>query len=174
GDESYFAGDPIGPAWEWDDLQFYYGTEVSALTVNDNAVTFTVVPGRRVGDKPAITVQPITGYVKIVNNAKTSADDRTRVGVHRPLASNVVEFFGSISINASPYTIDIAVHDPASFAATLLKEALQRRGIKIMGSVRRSSALGRINQPFDESKLIEIAAIRSQPLSEILKVVNKQ
>src|SRR5262245_19054913 len=44
GDDSYFAGDKLGVGWEWDDLQFYYGAEVSALTVNDNAITYVVTP----------------------------------------------------------------------------------------------------------------------------------
>src|SRR5688572_7365294 len=30
GDDSYFAGPPLGAGWEWDDLQAYYGAEVSA------------------------------------------------------------------------------------------------------------------------------------------------
>ncbi|PYI86944.1 MAG: D-alanyl-D-alanine carboxypeptidase/D-alanyl-D-alanine-endopeptidase, partial [Verrucomicrobia bacterium] len=32
GDESYFRGPPLGSGWTWDDLQYYYGAEVSALT----------------------------------------------------------------------------------------------------------------------------------------------
>src|SRR5678815_2118055 len=38
GDESYFVGPQYGSGWEWEDLQWYYGAEVSALTVNDNAL----------------------------------------------------------------------------------------------------------------------------------------
>ena len=174
GGDSYFAGDPIGPSWEWDDLQFYYGAEVSALTVNDNSVTFNYAPGRRIGDKPVISVQPITGYVKIVNNAMTVANGPTRIGVHRPFNSNTVEFFGTIPVRAGGSDVAIAVHDPASFAATLLKEALERRGIRVKGRVQRIDAVARLNNPFDESKLIELAGTQSQPLAEILKVVNKQ
>lgn len=174
GDDSYFAGDLIGSSWEWDDLQFYYGAEVSALTVNENVVTFTVTPGRRIGDKPVISVQPSTQYVQIVNNAKTVASGPTRIGVYRPLDSNRVEFFGTISLRAGEDDIDIAIHDPAMYAATLLKEALERRGIKLMGRIRRMDAVARIEHPFDESKLTEIAQVQSQPMSEILKVVNKE
>ena len=174
GDDSYFAGDPVGPGWEWDDLQFYYGAEVSALTVNDNSVNFKFAPGRRVGDKPLIAVQPITSYVQIINKAKTVANGPTRIGVHRPFNSNTVEFFGTISIKAGASDVNIAVHDPASFAAWLLKESLERRGIRITGRVQRMDAVARLDHPFDESKLAELASVLSQPLAEILKVVNKQ
>ena len=174
GDDSFFADDLIGPGWEWDDLQFYYGAEVSALTVNDNCVSFTVKPGHKIGDKPTITVQPATDYLKIVNHAATSASGAVRIGVNRPLNSNTIEFFGSIPRNREKFEVNIAIHDPAEFAATLLKEALARRGIRVLGKAVRSDAVARVAKPFDESKLTEIAKVESQPMTELLKVVNKQ
>jgi D-alanyl-D-alanine carboxypeptidase/D-alanyl-D-alanine-endopeptidase (penicillin-binding protein 4) len=174
GDDSFFAGDLLGPGWEWDDAQFYYGAEVSALTVNDNSVTFKVTPANRAGDQPAIKIEPDTGYVKIVNNAKTGAGGQTRIGVNRPLDSNTVEFFGTIPRGANDFQVNIAVHDPASFAATLLKEALARRGVRVRGQVERYDAVARVARPFDESALNEVASVESQPLAEMLKVINKQ
>jgi len=38
GDESYFVGPHYGSGWEWEDLTWYYGAEVTPLTVNDNAL----------------------------------------------------------------------------------------------------------------------------------------
>ena len=45
GDESYFKGYPIPVTWEWDDLQWYDGAEISALPVNNNSMDLTVKPG---------------------------------------------------------------------------------------------------------------------------------
>jgi D-alanyl-D-alanine carboxypeptidase/D-alanyl-D-alanine-endopeptidase (penicillin-binding protein 4) len=174
GDDSFFAGDLLGPGWEWDDTQFYYGAEVSALTVNDNCVTFTVTSSSKIGGKPIIKIQPQTGYLKIINNATTSSKGPTRIGVNRQLNSNTVEFFGTIPRNAKEFEVDIAVHDPTGFAATLLKESLERRKIRIRGRVRRMDAIRRLTQPLDKAKLIEVAAIESQPISEMIKVINKQ
>jgi serine-type D-Ala-D-Ala carboxypeptidase/endopeptidase (penicillin-binding protein 4) len=173
GDDSYFAGDLLGPGWEWDDAQFYYGAEISALTVNDNSVTFTVSAATRAGAPPSIKIQPQTSYLKIVNNAKTVADGSTRIGVNRPLDSNTVEFFGTIP-RGSVFKVDIAAHDPARFAAELLKEALARRGVRLQGRVERYDAVTRIAKAFDESKLTEVASVESQTLAEMLKVINKQ
>ncbi len=174
GDDSFFAGDLLGPGWAWDDAQFYYGAEISALSVNDNSVTFNVTPAWRAGNRPDIEVQPINSYVKIINNAKTVESGPTRIGVHRPLNSNTVEFFGTIPRKAQNFEIEIAVHDPASFSATLLREALVRRGVRVNGRVQRMDYLKRMDNPFDETKLIEVAGVESQPMSEMLKVVNKQ
>src|SRR5205823_7141859 len=60
-----------------------------------------------------------------------------------------------------------------SFAATLLKEALARRGIRVLGRVRRLDAVARVAQAFDETKLTEVASFSSQPFSVMLKVINK-
>ena len=171
GDDSFFADDLIGPGWEWDDLQFYYGAEISALTVNDNCVSFTVTPGKKAGDKPVVTVQPQTEYVKIINHATTVADGAARVGVNRPLNSNTIEFFGSMPRTRDKFEVNIAIHDPAAFAAMLLKEALARRKIRVLGKVKRVDATARINNPLP---VTEIASVESEPLAELLKVVNKQ
>lgn len=176
GDESYFATSGLGASWSWEDLQFYYGAPVSALTINDNVVTFTVKPATRDGLPPIITVQPKTAYVKIVNNAKTGSgkDGKTHIGINRPLGSNAVEFFGNIPKTAKEMVEEVAIPDPASFAATLLKEVLIRRGIRVTGTIRRYDATTRIKEPFDETKLSELAFIESQPLSVLLKVINKE
>jgi serine-type D-Ala-D-Ala carboxypeptidase/endopeptidase (penicillin-binding protein 4) len=173
-DDSYFAGDLLGSGWEWDDTQFYYGAEVSALTANDNVVTFTVTPARKLGEKPLIKVQPETKYARIVNNATTAAGGQPRIGVNRPLNSNEVEFFGTIPRRASEVTINIAIHNPAVFTATLLREALARRRIRLRGRIERRDANARVAEPFSEAKMTEIAKVESQPMSELLKVVNKQ
>lgn len=174
GDDSFFAGDLLGPSWEWDDLEFYYGAEVSALTVNDNCVSFTITPAKKLGEKPAIAMQPHTAYVKIINNAKTVESGPVRIRFNRPLDSNIVEFYGSIPQTTAKHQVNVAIHDPARYAATLLKEALARRKIRVLGKVGRLDAQARVAKPFDESKLTEVASIDSQPMSELIKVVNKE
>ena len=81
GDDSYFATEGLGASWSWEDLQFYYGAAVSALTVNDNAVTFTVKPAARAGLPPRITVRPFTSYVKIINHVITGPGEIGRAHV---------------------------------------------------------------------------------------------
>jgi serine-type D-Ala-D-Ala carboxypeptidase/endopeptidase (penicillin-binding protein 4) len=174
GDDSYFATDALGSSWEWDDAQFYYGAEISALTVNDNVVTVTVTPAPRAGIPPAVTIQPETAYVKIVNHTSTIEGRETHIGIDRPLNSNRIELFGSIGATAQPFHEDVAVHEPPRFAATLLKEALMRRGIRLSGGIRRIDALERIAQPLDESRYTEIASHTSEPLAVMVKVINKQ
>lgn len=116
---------------------------------------------------------PSTGYVRLLNKAHTSESGHTAIGIHRPLNSNTIEIFGTIPLNAPEFKTYIAVHDPAQFGATLLKEALERRGIKVMQGVRSMDSLARSTQPCDFSKLPEVAHLTSQPLSIMVKLMNK-
>src|SRR6266705_6334935 len=73
GDESYFNGAPLGSGWEWEDLTWAYGAQVSALTVNDNAIDLTVKPGEKVGAPVVITTgPPASTFMTISNRATTS------------------------------------------------------------------------------------------------------
>jgi len=48
GDDSYFRGELYGLGWQWNDLQWYFGAEPSALTIDENSVELTIAPaGRR-------------------------------------------------------------------------------------------------------------------------------
>src|SRR6185369_5685253 len=49
GDESYFVGAKLGSGWNWEDLTWYYGAEVTPLTANDNALDLFVKPGAALG-----------------------------------------------------------------------------------------------------------------------------
>ncbi|HUS11720.1 MAG TPA: D-alanyl-D-alanine carboxypeptidase, partial [Pyrinomonadaceae bacterium] len=55
GDETYFIGPQYGAGWEWEDLQWWYGAEVSSLTVNDNALDLSIKPGAQVGAPAVVT-----------------------------------------------------------------------------------------------------------------------
>src|SRR5205814_8963410 len=73
GDESYFNGAPFGSGWEWEDLTWSYGAQVSALTINDNAIDLNIKPGATVGAPVSIvTGPPAASFMTIVNRATTS------------------------------------------------------------------------------------------------------
>jgi D-alanyl-D-alanine carboxypeptidase/D-alanyl-D-alanine-endopeptidase (penicillin-binding protein 4) len=173
-DDSYLPGDLLGPGWEWDDVQYYYGAEISALSVNDNSVTLRVRPARRVGHAAEVEVLPATGYVRLVNRVETVASGETRIRASRALNSNTIELSGTIARAASPSEVSVAVHDPALFAATLLREALARRQIRLLGRVVRVDLGQRALDPIDEKRWMELAGIDSAPVSELIRVVNKQ
>jgi len=176
GDESYFVGGPLAPGWEWDDLQWWYGAEVSALTVNDNSVDLSVKPGARVGDPCRITVGPSTPLVTVLDRTTTTPrGSRRALEVHRPLGQNVIEISGSLPVEDRGYTASVAVSRPALMFATMLRTALEGRGVVFTGKTRTVDAQTRsdVGQPLPVSSLVEIAKRESPPLSVIAALTNK-
>jgi D-alanyl-D-alanine carboxypeptidase/D-alanyl-D-alanine-endopeptidase (penicillin-binding protein 4) len=168
GDESYFRGGPLAPGWEWDDLQWYYGAEVSALTINDNSVDLSVKPGARVGDPCTITLGPQTTLVTVVDRTVTAPrGTRSDLNVHRPLNENVIEVSGSLPLDDKGYSASIGVSRPAMLFAWMLRASLERRGVSITGRTRTVDARARESAPLQTATLVEIANRQSPPLSVI-------
>src|SRR5437763_6717443 len=66
-DESYFRGDVLGDGWLWTDVQWYFGAEPSALSIDNNEVTVGVAPGAKVGNQSVVHLVPETDYVHVTN-----------------------------------------------------------------------------------------------------------
>ena len=175
GDESYFAGPPLSPGWEWDDLQWWYGAEVSALSVNDNSVDLSVKPGASVGGPARITLGPATPLVTVVDRTTTTERGTPRrLSVTRPLGQNTIEVRGSLPVDDRGYTASVAISRPALMFVTMLRAALERRGVVVTGQTRTVDAQGRADgRPLEVSSLVEVAARKSPPLSVIAAQILK-
>ncbi len=168
-DESFFRGSPLGAGWEWDDLQYNYGAEVSALSLNDNAVDVVIKPAALPGAPAIVSVLPPSPILVISNEVETVSIGTKRIlHCQRPLNANVVVLSGQIPVNDPGYTENISVHRPAWWFGTVFLDALQRRGIHVAGRVLPMDWHDRARAPFDTNQLVELAALESQPLSEIL------
>src|SRR6185436_16729135 len=114
GDETYFSGAQYGSGWNWEDLQWWYGAEVSSLTVNDNALDFSVKPGADVGAPAVISTGPPDPLLTIVNKVVTgSRGTRRDINMNRRLNSDVLEVFGSIPADDRGFTAGIGMSHPA-------------------------------------------------------------
>jgi len=170
GDESYFTGPPFGAGWEWDDLQAYYGAEVSSLTINDNALDLFVKPADRAGIPCRITTGPPTSLVTLINRTQTAPKGaESRIAVYRPVGENIIYVSGRLTLDNTGYYGAVAVHNPAGLFVSLLKEALGRRGIVVTGRTRVIDWKYREVTPFDFSKLIELGSVESMPLGDIVR-----
>lgn len=136
-DATFLRGTPHGSGWTADDLNDYYGAEISAVTLEDNYVDLRVTPGAGVGDAARVElVQPHTGLV-LDNRVTTSAKGSPRrVQVTRLIGEKVVHVFGQIPAGAAAYTTEATVPRPAQWFATALKAALEKRGISVEGKAR--------------------------------------
>src|SRR4051812_17116093 len=56
GDASYFRSELFGLGWQWNDLQWYFGAEPSALSIDENTVEVTMSPAAKKGDSANVVV----------------------------------------------------------------------------------------------------------------------
>jgi D-alanyl-D-alanine carboxypeptidase/D-alanyl-D-alanine-endopeptidase (penicillin-binding protein 4) len=175
GDESYFRGDPLGDGWQWTDLQWYFGAEASALSINGNEVDVNVVPPEKGSDQPAVKISNAQANVVVQNRMGLAGKaGRPTVGLHRGLSDNNLEVWGEFTPASKGFGARLAVHNPALWAARLFSDALKARGIAIGGEAQSRNARAPQNVRFDPARASEFAFVTSQPLSEIAKKTNKE
>lgn len=136
-DDSYFQGPQIGSGWEARDLQSWFAVPASALSVQENVVDLTVRPGNAAGHPAALMFDPPGAMTRVVNNLTTSAQDtRGDINLYRAPGDATLYAFGNIAARAEPQTFKLAIADPAWYAGTRLREALERHGVRVHGSLR--------------------------------------
>lgn len=167
GDESYFSGPQWGSGWEWEDLTWYYGAEVSPLTVNDNALDLFIKPGTKVGAPALISTGPPDPLLTITNRVVTAARGTKRnLTVYRGLGENAVDISGSIALDDRGYTGGIGISNPAMLFVYILRTALAQRGVTVLGKTRTSNVKpDNRTRARAASPLIELASLQSPPLS---------
>ena len=138
GDDTLYPWEPYPEDWSIDDAVWGYGAPISALTVTDNQLSLVVTPGDAPGKAASITLDPIFPYYTVDATALTTgpAKSGSHVQIDRMVGSKVLRIYGSIAVDAHPDNEEVAIEDPAEFAAAALKAMLEARGIVVTGVAR--------------------------------------
>ncbi|HZT72911.1 MAG TPA: D-alanyl-D-alanine carboxypeptidase/D-alanyl-D-alanine-endopeptidase [Terriglobales bacterium] len=134
GDDSYYSFERFPEGWAQDDLLWGYGAAVSGLCVDDNSILLHVTPGVHAGDPADVQLTPWTGIYHLTNKIDTAPPGtERRLYFDRDPDSNNLVLEGSIPTGDKGDWEALGVQRPALFAARLLKQALERRGIAVYG-----------------------------------------
>lgn len=158
GDDTAFAGPPIGAGWEASDLQTAYGAEAGALTIDENTLTVTV-PGNgvpRVVPEDAAVAIDITGAADGPSSMYRAPGSGT-VFVPAPGAA-----CGGDEVCATRRG-RLSMPDPALAAARRLRQALVAHGIRVDGEARS------VRWPVGSPGETVLASVPSPPLLDILR-----
>lgn len=167
GDESYFTGNPIPISWEWDDLQWKSGAEISALPVNDNLVSLSVKPTSP--NAPcAVQITPANAVMKIVNRCVTSSSTND-LQILKRLDQNILEISGSLPVSDKDgFENYVTVSRPAQLFVEMLRGVLLKKGVTITGQNKIVTAKDKLILPnVPVVAPVEIAKIESPPLSVV-------
>lgn len=154
--------------WTLDDSVYSYGAPVTALSVNDNTAAIIVRPSEA-GELADLEIQPATSHFILLNRVTTDASAESHIHITRTPQSNELVLTGTIGQAVSQWREDVAIDDGALFAARAFIDVLRERGVTVGGEARAdyepagaASANGTL-----------VAEKVSDPLSEVLRVVNK-
>jgi len=171
-----YPGDLYPDGWTLDDAIYGYGAPVSALTLNDNAISLTVSPTAE-GELADVALQPSTGHFIILNEVTTNISSKTDIHVTRHPGSSELVLWGTIGTTQNAWREDVAIDDPALFAAEALIDALEEQQITVRGGARsqytESSEASTSPSPAASSSGTLLAVHDSAPLWEDLEIINK-
>jgi D-alanyl-D-alanine carboxypeptidase/D-alanyl-D-alanine-endopeptidase (penicillin-binding protein 4) len=174
GDDSFFPYEPYGANWAWDDLQWDYGAPISALSFNENIVqlTLTANPAANSEDSneannpPPVTAQwsPNLGYYALDGSMTPAAQGATaqpsaQPGLFRQPGSRIVRVWGTLS--PTGFHADLAIEDPAEFAAIAFREALRARNITVWGGAVSRHRLSSPANDFSQERVQPLQLTRS-------------
>lgn len=158
GDETLFPHEPFGLGWSWNNLPFYFGAPVSALTVNGNAAGLRVSPGAAEGSPVSAAWAPGDDVLRLRVDALTSAaGSENLLSVLRWPGSDEVQITGSLPAGTAARTYFLSVPDPALTAAERLVRLLRARGVKVEGSAK-------VRSRSDVMADSELARLKAPPL----------
>lgn len=180
GDASFLGG-PLRPAgWDARDLNDHFSGAVSALSFNENVVSFRVVAASP-GQAPHIHTVPDHSGLEVVNNARTiSSGARARVHILRDDPLDPVRVEGQIVSGSRDVWREMTVSVPAHFAVSVFRAALEQRGIVVEGGLRvvrdpARSLVQAVSAPALGHRGARVLARHvSDPLSAYVAVVNKE
>jgi D-alanyl-D-alanine carboxypeptidase/D-alanyl-D-alanine-endopeptidase (penicillin-binding protein 4) len=140
GDDSFFPYEPYGESWAQDDMVWGYGAPVSALTISDNQLKLTITPlktlprpGSGVPINATVDLDQFVPFYTIANEVMTTetVTEAKGIQVERKPGPRILRVYGSIAKSAAPDVEEIAIDDPAAYAAAALQQMLEQRGITI-------------------------------------------
>jgi D-alanyl-D-alanine carboxypeptidase/D-alanyl-D-alanine-endopeptidase (penicillin-binding protein 4) len=147
GDDTLFPYEPYAESWAQDDQVWGYGAPISALSIDNNQLTLIVQPGAPSGaggyQSATVQLEQNVPYYTVEAQVETSAAGTHADGVaeERLPGSRVIRIYGSIAADAHPDVEELAIADPAEYAAMALRAMLEQRGITVTGKARAEHRL---------------------------------
>ena len=159
------------PTWYADERGEWYEAEVWGLSFNDNCVDLLWSGvGRLPGDKAGLTVNPPNTYARVRNEVSVVAKGRDSLRTYeRDETSNDILATGTMATGAEKED-SASVHNGALYFCAVLRDELASAGVALMGRPRMATDA----EAFDfGGAMVELGRIESPPLTEVVKVINR-
>lgn len=162
-----FEADPIvHPTWPKHWLLHWYAAPTTGLSFNDNSVDITIYPTEE-GKPVRYEVMPPVRDIEVRIECKT-VKEKGSPSIEKLEGGNIYRITGTChektEMKSKP------VEDPGAFFADALREQLAKKGIEVVGKIRRSATpLGGAMPP----PAGKIVAEYATPITDVLARINK-
>jgi D-alanyl-D-alanine carboxypeptidase/D-alanyl-D-alanine-endopeptidase (penicillin-binding protein 4) len=157
----------------WDDFLGAASAPYAALQFNDNIIQVSLYPSATALQSAIVVLSPPTQALRIVNGTRTMAEgSNTAISLQRDEnGGGGIVLRGEIAADTPEIRRTVAVTDPVSYFALVLRETLREAGIAIEGAAVKVSDL----EPYDPAvhNAITLFTHLSPPLSEVLPAMMK-
>lgn len=184
GDASYFTGAGTADGWQDSYMNAGYAAPANALSFAENIATLQIRPAAQPGWRPEVRLVPGGDGIAIVNQATTTArGGGTSIQALRTAYDGPIVIRGRIAAGSAPVVRTVPLADSPRYAAAVLREALEQRGILVSGGVRailradESPVTGQsvFAPAYDNGSPLRVLAVHtSPPLLDVLDVVNRR
>lgn len=172
-DDDFFDDNSISGTWENGYLTYWYAAPSSAISINDNLWQGYLYPAENPGEIARFD-PPETEYMTFENNVITTVSTaRINVDYVRECEGNHVVINGWMPVGGERERVRGCVYNATHYAATLVKEALQKNGIPVMGEARDIDDFAEAEKKEMRSTGILVHIHLSPPMSEIIRIINK-
>lgn len=168
-DDSIFDREFIHDSWPKDQLSEWYCAPISGLSFNDNCIDIVVEPDDKPDGATSIHIEPETSYVKINNECRTTLlKSKHFYTLYRKPFTNQINVKGYFWSNAEPKKEWITIHNPPLYTATVFKEILEKKNVRVTGEARV------INESdLHAEQVLHKLAITTSSLRQAINVTNK-
>jgi serine-type D-Ala-D-Ala carboxypeptidase/endopeptidase (penicillin-binding protein 4) len=171
GDDSYFEYATHGKGWTEKDLRSTYGAPINALSINSN-VFLVHTRATKVNQLVQVSVEPANSYYQIRNVAVTgSARSKRTISIGVIPGTNRLVVSGVLPLGQN-YGQDILLDRPAEMSATILKDEIQRAGVRVTGGIKAIHQ-GDVSPEVRRNWKL-LAEHQSPPLIRAMEIINKR
>lgn len=172
GDDNAFDDKATGYNWSLDYLDVWYAAEIGALQLNENIIDLDIIPPEFTTQTVQIIPNLPSKYYTIINQVSVVPEGKSDISFIRPYGTNNIIVKGTIAAKSKPTSETPSITNPTLFYVTVLKEALEEKGIIVSGkAVDCDDIPGWNHKPGD---FPIVSAHLSPPLSEITKELMKR
>ncbi|HWB08898.1 MAG TPA: D-alanyl-D-alanine carboxypeptidase/D-alanyl-D-alanine-endopeptidase [Pirellulales bacterium] len=145
---------------------------LTPIVINDNLIDITITPATA-GSAARVVCRPDTASLNVDTQVQTvSAHEATRVAIESP-DDRALVISGQIAVGRKPLVRTHEVADPASFARSLMIEALRRADVTVEASPLGRNNAGRLPAREQYAGLRRVAQLTSPPFSESARLILK-